>query len=69
MKDYLDTMAEVQYGAPLPQTAVPLVLAALGPRMLELAAERADGAHPYFVPARSHALRPPPPWTRALPGG
>ncbi|CAN5709465.1 LLM class F420-dependent oxidoreductase [soil metagenome] len=50
MKDYLDTMAEVQYAAPLPQTAVPLVLAALGPRMLELAAERADGAHPYFVP-------------------
>jgi probable F420-dependent oxidoreductase len=29
---------------------VPLVLAALGPRMLELAAARADGAHPYFVP-------------------
>jgi probable F420-dependent oxidoreductase len=28
----------------------PLVLAALGPRMLDLAAERADGAHPYFVP-------------------
>ena len=28
----------------------PIVLAALGPRMLELAAERADGAHPYFVP-------------------
>ena len=27
------------------------VLAALGPRMLELAAERAAGAHPYFVPA------------------
>ena len=26
------------------------MLAALGPRMLELAAERADGAHPYFVP-------------------
>jgi probable F420-dependent oxidoreductase len=26
------------------------MLAALGPRMLELAAERADGAHPYFTP-------------------
>jgi probable F420-dependent oxidoreductase len=26
------------------------VLAALGPRMLELAAERSAGAHPYFVP-------------------
>lgn len=27
------------------------ILAALGPRMLELARERAIGAHPYFVPA------------------
>jgi probable F420-dependent oxidoreductase len=50
MKSYLDRMAEVQYAAPMPETPVPLVLAALGPRMLELAAERADGAHPYFVP-------------------
>jgi probable F420-dependent oxidoreductase len=28
----------------------PVMLAALGPRMLDLAAARADGAHPYFVP-------------------
>jgi probable F420-dependent oxidoreductase len=33
-----------------------LVLAALGPRMLELAAERADGAHPYFVPVAHTAF-------------
>jgi len=26
------------------------VLAALGPKMLKLASERGDGAHPYFVP-------------------
>lgn len=36
------------------------VLAALGPRMLELAGERSAGAHPYFVPvehtARARAL-------------
>jgi probable F420-dependent oxidoreductase len=36
------------------------VLAALGPRMLALAAERAAGAHPYFVPvehiARARAI-------------
>ncbi|MGD0394369.1 MAG: LLM class F420-dependent oxidoreductase [Acidimicrobiales bacterium] len=32
------------------------VLAALGPRMLRLAAERAAGAHPYFVPVE-HTLR------------
>jgi probable F420-dependent oxidoreductase len=50
MKDYLDAMADAQYAAPMPDEPVPLVLAALGPRMLELAAERADGAHPYFVP-------------------
>jgi len=50
MRTYLDAMAAAQYGAPEPDPPVPLVLAALGPRMLELAAERADGAHPYFVP-------------------
>lgn len=50
MTAYLDAMASAQYAAPEPEPAVPLVLAALGPRMLELAAERADGAHSYFVP-------------------
>jgi probable F420-dependent oxidoreductase len=35
-----------------------MVLAALGPRMLELAAERTDGAHPYFVPVEhTHEAR------------
>ena len=32
------------------------VLAALGPRMLELAAERSAGAHPYFVPVEHTAM-------------
>ncbi len=50
MRAYLDAMQSAQYAAPAPMDRVPLVLAALGPRMLELAAERADGAHPYFVP-------------------
>lgn len=50
MRAYLDAMGQAQYAAPAPDPPVPLVLAALGPRMLELAAERADGAHPYFVP-------------------
>jgi probable F420-dependent oxidoreductase len=50
MRTYLDAMAAAQYAAPEPDPPVPLVLAALGPRMLELAAERSDGAHPYFVP-------------------
>lgn len=50
MKAYLDAMDAAQYAAPAPDPPVPLVLAALGPKMLELAAQRADGAHPYFVP-------------------
>jgi probable F420-dependent oxidoreductase len=44
----------------MPPEPVPRVLAALRPRMLELARERAAGAHPYFVPvahtARARAL-------------
>jgi probable F420-dependent oxidoreductase len=50
MTAYLDAMAAAQYAGPEPEDPVPLVLAALGPRMLELSAARADGAHPYFVP-------------------
>lgn len=50
MRAYLEAMDASQYGGPDPDPPVPLVLAALGPRMLELAAELADGAHPYFVP-------------------
>ncbi len=50
MVAYLDGMAAAAYAGPDPGEPVPLVLAALGPRMLELAAARADGAHPYFVP-------------------
>ncbi len=50
MKAYLDAMDAAQYAAPAPEPPVPLLLAALGPKMLELAAQRTDGAHPYFVP-------------------
>jgi probable F420-dependent oxidoreductase len=50
MTAYLDAIATAQYAGPEPGEPVPLVLAALGPRMLELAAARADGAHSYFVP-------------------
>jgi probable F420-dependent oxidoreductase len=50
MRAYLDALdaAPVQ----IPEAAQPprRVLAALGPRMLELAAERSAGAHTYFVP-------------------
>jgi probable F420-dependent oxidoreductase len=56
MSDYLDAMAATTYAGPAPAHPVPLVLAALGPRMLDLAAERADGAHPYFVPVEHTAF-------------
>lgn len=36
--------------APVVQTGPPRVLAALGPKMLALSRERAQGAHPYFMP-------------------
>jgi probable F420-dependent oxidoreductase len=37
-------------------TTAPLVLAALGPRMLELARDRTLGAHPYFSPPEHTAF-------------
>jgi probable F420-dependent oxidoreductase len=40
----------------LPAVAVPLILAALGPRMLELSRDRAAGAHPYFSPPEHTAF-------------
>ena len=50
MRDYLDAMQSARYVGPRPSAEPPIVLAALGPRMLQLAGERAAGAHPYFVP-------------------
>jgi probable F420-dependent oxidoreductase len=50
MRAYLDAMETSPFSGPEPAEPAPLVLAALGPRMLELAAERAAGAHTYFVP-------------------
>jgi probable F420-dependent oxidoreductase len=49
MRDYLDTMEASRYTAVAPAEPVPVVLAALGPKMLELAATRTAGAHPYNV--------------------
>jgi probable F420-dependent oxidoreductase len=51
MRDYLTAMDEALPG-PRPQR----LLAALGPRMLELSRDHADGAHPYFVPVEHTAL-------------
>jgi probable F420-dependent oxidoreductase len=50
MREYLDAMEKTTYRAPQPAKPAPMVLAALGPKMLGLARERTAGAHPYFVP-------------------
>jgi probable F420-dependent oxidoreductase len=50
MRDYLDRMDSALYLAAEPPVPPQRVLAALGPRMLALAAQRTNGAHPYFVP-------------------
>jgi probable F420-dependent oxidoreductase len=58
MREYLDGMDQVEYAAPPPAEPLPLVLAALRRRMLELARDRADGAHPYLVtPAHTAKAR------------
>ena len=49
MRTYLEGIDASPYMAPAPATAVPRLLAALGPKMLELAASHADGAHPYWT--------------------
>jgi probable F420-dependent oxidoreductase len=49
MVGHLDGMAETRYAPPAPAEPAPVLLAALHPRMLRLAAERTDGAHPYLV--------------------
>ncbi|OUC98402.1 LLM class F420-dependent oxidoreductase [Streptosporangium minutum] len=51
MRAYLDAMDTAAADLMLvDDPPTPRLLAALRPRMLELARDRADGAHPYFVP-------------------
>jgi probable F420-dependent oxidoreductase len=50
MREYLDAMDEVPYKPPAPVAPSERILAALGPKMLALAAERSIGALPGFVP-------------------
>jgi probable F420-dependent oxidoreductase len=58
MRDYLDALDLAVYRAPAPAEPVPLVIAALRTRMLELARDRAHGAHPYLVtPAHTARAR------------
>ncbi|MFE7571755.1 TIGR03620 family F420-dependent LLM class oxidoreductase [Streptomyces sp. NPDC057539] len=56
MRAYLDAMDAVPNHGPVPDPAPRRLLAALGPKMVELAARRTWGAHPYFVPVE-HTVR------------
>src|SRR3954451_21752985 len=49
MTSFLEQMDQAIFRAVGPEERPPMVIAALGPKMLELAATKADGAHPYFV--------------------
>ncbi len=58
MRAYLDAMDAAPFTAHPPSVPGRRVLAALGPKMLALAAERADGAHPYLTqPAHTEQAR------------
>ncbi|WP_275292270.1 TIGR03620 family F420-dependent LLM class oxidoreductase [Amycolatopsis sp. La24] len=50
LREYLDVLDSDRYQGPRPERAVPRVLAALRPRMQELARDRAAGMHSFFVP-------------------
>jgi probable F420-dependent oxidoreductase len=55
MRHYLDAMEKARWIGPgVDEPAV--MLAALGPRMLELATDRTQGAHPYFTPVEHTAV-------------
>jgi probable F420-dependent oxidoreductase len=49
MSNYLDAMKSALYLGAKPAAEAPIVLAALRPKMLALAAEKTQGAHPYNV--------------------
>lgn len=50
MRDFLNAMENALYMGAVPDESAPIVLAALRDKMLDLAATRTAGAHPYLVP-------------------
>ncbi len=66
MKEYLPKMKGGLYTAPAPKEPVPVLIAALHPKMLVLAASETNGTHTYFVPpehtAKVRAQIGPNPW-------
>jgi probable F420-dependent oxidoreductase len=49
MREYLAAMDAAPYAVAGDESPAPRVVAALGPKMLELARDQAQGAHPYLV--------------------
>jgi probable F420-dependent oxidoreductase len=66
MRSYLEKLRAAPYVGPRPPEEPPTLIAALGPRMLALARELAQGAHPYLVPpehtARAREILGKGPW-------
>jgi probable F420-dependent oxidoreductase len=66
MKEYLPRLKGALYRAPEPKEPVPILLAALHPKMLALAAAETNGTHTYFVPPehtrKVRAAIGPKPW-------
>ncbi len=62
MREYLEKMESAVYHAPAPTSSGEVVIGALGPKMTELSARLADGAHPYNVTPEHTA------WARRIVG-
>jgi len=66
MRSYLEGMDASPYSGAAPATKPKRVIAALGPKMLELARDSCDGAHPYFTSpehtAMAREILGPEPW-------
>ena len=56
MRAYLERIEKAPYAAVPPAERPPTVLAALGPKMLKLAATKTQGAHPYFTTPEHTAM-------------
>lgn len=50
MRDYLDRIEATRVDSPAPVTPAPIWIAANGPKLLQLVADRLDGAHTYLLP-------------------
>jgi probable F420-dependent oxidoreductase len=66
MREYLARLKSSTYRGAPPTQPLPILIAALHPKMLELAARETNGTHPYFVPpehtAKVRAQIGPTPW-------